>query len=142
MHKPTPSLIAFHFFVFFVAIAPRLVVAQEHKDEKPKEPADKLSITDGHITIHGEELKYKATAGHLILKDDANKPKAEMFFVAYEKQPAEEASHRALTFVFNGGPGAAAVWLHLGTAGPKRISLDHEGNAPPPPYKLEDNPNT
>lgn len=49
---------------------------------------------------------------------------------------------RPLTFVFNGGPGAAAVWLHLGTAGPRRIRLADEGLAPPPPYALVDNEET
>jgi carboxypeptidase C (cathepsin A) len=49
---------------------------------------------------------------------------------------------RPITFVFNGGPGAAAVWLHLGTAGPKRIVLQDDGHPLPPPYRLEDNPAT
>ncbi|HWE03217.1 MAG TPA: hypothetical protein VG326_12480 [Tepidisphaeraceae bacterium] len=117
--------------------------------EPPTEPhkadqsaADKLSVTEGQISINDQTLKYKATAGQMILRDDSGKAKAEMFFVAYEKQPAEPRGTRPITFVFNGGPGAAAVWLHLGTAGPKRVALDEEGDAPSPPYRLEDNPNT
>jgi len=110
--------------------------------DQHKESADRLSVTEGQITIKGQPLKYKATAGHLLVKDDAGKAKAEMFFVAYEKQPSEEPIRRPITFVFNGGPGAAAVWLHLGTAGPKHVALNHDGDAPSPPYHLEDNPHT
>ena len=109
-------------------------------DGPPPEP--KLSVTDGQITVAGQALKYKATAGYMLLKDDAGKAKAEMFFVAYTRQPAEDPLRRPLTFVFNGGPGAAAVWLHLGTAGPQRVALNEAGDAPPPPYHLDDNPNT
>lgn len=95
------------------------------------------------MTVDGQTLKYRATAGTIVLKDDAEKPKANLFFVAYEKQPAaEDAASRPITFVFNGGPGAASVWLHLGTAGPKRVKLKADGTAPPPPGGLVDNPNT
>src|SRR5207247_7097240 len=80
-----------------------------------------------------------------------------MFFVAYEKaapkpttRPSSEPSstlteppsQRPLTFVFNGGPGAAAVWLHLGTAGPKRVRLPENGSPPAPPFAMDDNPTT
>ncbi|HZL34334.1 MAG TPA: hypothetical protein VFC78_03425 [Tepidisphaeraceae bacterium] len=112
--------------------------------QSPAEPKgeDKLSVTEGQIAIGAETLKYKATAGKLVLRDEAKKPKAEIFFVAYEKTPAEEPAARPITFIFNGGPGAAAVWLHMGTAGPRRVALNENGDAPTPPYHLEDNPNT
>lgn len=112
----------------------------QHKHDQ--EPGDRLSVTDGQINVNGQPLKFQATAGHLLLKDDSGKAKAEMFFVAYAKIPAEDPAHRPITFVFNGGPGAAAVWLHLGTAGPQRVALDEAGGPPAPPYHLEENPNT
>jgi carboxypeptidase C (cathepsin A) len=121
--------------LFFLSAAPLA-----KGDGPPPEP--KLSVTDGQVTIAGQALKYKATAGYMLLKDEGGKAKAEMFFVAYTKEPAEDPLRRPLTFVFNGGPGAAAVWLHLGTAGPQRVALNDEGEAPPPPYHLEDNPNS
>ncbi|MDB5355895.1 MAG: Peptidase serine carboxypeptidase [Phycisphaerales bacterium] len=124
---------------------PRVLLADPPQTQpKPQEhqAAEKLSVTEGQVIVNGEALKYKATAGPLVIKDEAGKAKAQMFFVAYEKQPADDAAHRPITFVFNGGPGAAAVWLHLGTAGPRRIALDEDGFAPAPPYHLEDNPNT
>jgi len=135
--------LAFFCMTFFFAIA--IAVAEgDNKDQKKHDQGaeDKLSTTEGEISIDGQPLKYKATAGHLILKDDMGKPKAQMFFVAYQKKDVCDPSMRPITFVFNGGPGAAAVWLHLGTAGPRRIAFDDDGNPPTPPYRLEDNPNT
>jgi carboxypeptidase C (cathepsin A) len=140
------------------------------KGDKDAGPTDRLVTTDGEIASAGNLLHYKATAGTLVLKDDSGKPKAEVFFVAYEKQdkPSKPATHpgeshpadtneaqdggstqapaprhssgRPLTFFFNGGPGAAAVWLHLGAAGPRRVKLTEDGHPIPPPGALEDNP--
>ena len=45
-------------------------------------------------------------------------------------------------FSFNGGPGSSSVWLHLGALGPKRVPMLDDGNLPPPPYRLVDNPHT
>jgi carboxypeptidase C (cathepsin A) len=117
-------------------------------DAKPeaKAPAaggDKLSFTDHEVKIGGTTIKYRATAGTYQLKDEAGKAKADLFFVAYEKTPlpegAAEIAKRPITFVFNGGPGAAAVWLHLGTAGPRRVKLTENGEATPPPYATVEN---
>ncbi len=105
-------------------------------------PADKISVTQQQIAIGDRTLRYSATAGTLLMKDEAGKPKADVFFTAYEVQPPADAAARPITFVFNGGPGAASVWLHLGTVGPRRVKLDEVGHAPAPPYALVDNPDT
>ena len=124
------------------ATAPTTAPAGDAKDGKKPE-GDKLSVTEHELTVRGRPLKYKATAGTIQMKDEAGKHKADLFFVAYDKQPAaDNPATRPITFVFNGGPGAAAVWLHLGTAGPKRVRLNEEGDAPPPPYGLVDNEDT
>lgn len=106
-------------------------------------PADeKLSITEHQVQVGGQILRYQATAGYLPVKDESGKEKANFFFVAYEKH-GEEPERRPITFVFNGGPGAAAVWLHLGAAGPMRVKMgDALGEPPSPPYQLEENPYT
>jgi carboxypeptidase C (cathepsin A) len=120
--------------------------AQGKPDTKPAAAAtqkvsDKPNVSEHEIKLGDQTIKYKATAGYLPIKDDNGKDRANFFFVAYEKQHEDGAdlSKRPVTFVFNGGPGSAAVWLHLGCVGPKRVSLTDDGHAPPPPYKLVDN---
>lgn len=99
------------------------------------------TVTEHELKLGDTTLKYKATTGFLPVNDDAGKEKASFFFIAYEKSDGKP-EQRPITFVFNGGPGAASVWLHLGTAGPKRILFADDGAALPPPYKLVDNEHT
>lgn len=107
---------------------------------KPEEPHEKLVKTMHSITLGGAKLEYEATAGTLLLKDDDDKPKASMFYVAYTtKSKGENYARRPLTFLFNGGPGSSSVWLHLGAFGPKRIVQPEDGRPPIPPYQLVDN---
>jgi carboxypeptidase C (cathepsin A) len=106
---------------------------------------DKLSVTHHEIKLaSGQTLKYEATAGTMLLKDEAGKARAHFFFVAYRKEAGDDfdPAKRPITFVFNGGPGAAAVWLHLGAVGPRTVKLDDEGIPTGPPHALIDNPNT
>jgi carboxypeptidase C (cathepsin A) len=70
---------------------------------------------------------------------EGEKPRAQVFFVAYTRDDAPDKSKRPLTFSFNGGPGSSSVWLHLGLLGPRRTVLEDDGNLPPPPYRLTDN---
>jgi carboxypeptidase C (cathepsin A) len=97
--------------------------------------------THHQISVDGRTLKYTATAGRLPIKDAEDKIEAEMFFVAYTLDGADPAS-RPVTFAYNGGPGAASVWLHMGALGPRKVVMEPEGWLPQSPYRLEDNPNT
>ncbi|HZC36571.1 MAG TPA: hypothetical protein VE242_13200, partial [Chthoniobacterales bacterium] len=120
----------------------------------------------------GKTLKYKAITGYLLLTDSSKpdgtsggpgkpapeaspdkarekpvdpakgKPKAQVFYVAYIATEAGDPANRPLTFVFNGGPGSSAVWLHLGGIGPRRVLLSERGEALPPPARLVDNEST
>jgi carboxypeptidase C (cathepsin A) len=110
--------------------------------KKPEAPKEVLHETRHQVHVGGAELRYKASAGNLVLKDEDGTPKANLVFVAYTKEPATDASQRPITFAFNGGPGSSSVWLHLGTFGPKRVEMGPEGEAPPPPYRLVDNAET
>ena len=113
-------------------------------EEKDAEiPEDKLSVTHHSVTINGEEIRYTATTGTLILKEEVNKegekPKAAVFFIAYTRDDVEDPATRPITFSFNGGPGSSSVWLHLGVLGPRRVKPDEDGELPHPPYQLTDN---
>ncbi len=98
-------------------------------------------VTHHTITIGGKTLRYTATAGRLPIKDPAGAIEAEMFFVAYTLD-GQEVSKRPLTFAFNGGPGSASIWLHMGALGPRKVVLAKEGMMPASPYRLMDNPET
>ncbi|MGD1849148.1 MAG: S10 family peptidase [Cyanophyceae cyanobacterium] len=93
-------------------------------------------LTIGETTLH-----YESCAGSMPLTDEFGEVEAEMFFTAYTLTD-RSAETRPLVFAFNGGPGSASVWLHLGALGPKKVVMKPEGWQPPPPYRLEDNPCT
>ena len=110
---------------------------EEKKDEK--KPEEKVVQTKHSVKIGGQENRYTATAGTLLLKLEDGTPKASVFYVAYTKDDVSDTTKRPLTFTFNGGPGAASIWLHLGAFGPRRVEMGDVGALLPPPYKLVDN---
>jgi carboxypeptidase C (cathepsin A) len=110
---------------------------EEHFDMTEVPPV----ATHHPITVDGKLLKYTATAGRLPIKRGDGKIEAEMFYVAYTVD-GQEAAKRPLTFAFNGGPGSASIWLHMGALGPKHVVLQPDGFMPPAPYHMEDNPYT
>jgi carboxypeptidase C (cathepsin A) len=110
---------------------------EEHFDMTEQAPV----VTHHQITVDGKLLKYTATAGRLPIKRGDGKIEAEMFYVAYTLD-GQETAKRPLTFAFNGGPGSASLWLHMGALGPRRVVLQPDGFMPPAPYHLEDNPYT
>src|SRR6266446_4399355 len=107
------------------------------KDEK--KPEEKVVQTKHTIKIGGQEVKYTATAGTMVLKLEDGTPKASVFYVAYTKDDVADATKRPITFAFNGGPGAGSLWLHVGALGPRRVEMGDVGNLLPPPYKFVDN---
>jgi carboxypeptidase C (cathepsin A) len=100
---------------------------------------DRVSETKHTIKVGNTPLEYTATAGTIELKEEGGKPLAGVFFVAYTKNGVLDLAKRPITFTFNGGPGSSSVWLHMGAFAPKKVKLDDDGNALPPPYKLVDN---
>ncbi len=105
--------------VCLLAVVP--AVAQEHPVAAAV-PAGPV-VTDHSISIGGTILDYDAAVGLEPVTDDAGKILATMFYVAYTKRGVQDASTRPITFVFNGGPGAASVILHLDAVGPKRVQV-------------------
>jgi carboxypeptidase C (cathepsin A) len=128
------------------AAAPQNPPSHESSSDKDKEEHYDMtemppSVTHHQITVDGKLLKYTATAGRLPIKRGDGKIEAEMFYVAYTLD-GQDAAKRPLTFAFNGGPGSASLWLHMGALGPKRVVLQPDGFMPPAPYHIEDNPYT
>ncbi|HEY3768651.1 MAG TPA: peptidase S10 [Candidatus Angelobacter sp.] len=105
-----------------------------------KDPNDQPPIVTHHeIHAGGKTLRYTAATGMMPLKNaDTGEVEAHIFYVAYTLD-GQGAEHRPLTFSFNGGPGSASVWLHMGAIGPKRVRMQPDGMMPPPPYQLVDN---
>jgi len=122
------------------ASGPPAPAKQEEKGKEDKKPPEeKVSQTRHTIQIGGKDVKYTATAGTMLLKKEDGTATASIFYIAYIKDDVPDTTKRPLTFAFNGGPGSSSVWLQLGALGPKRVAMDPEGNALPPPYKLVDN---
>ncbi len=110
----------------------------ETPEEKRKGVEEEKPVATHHeIRIRGAALKYTATAGLMPLESEQGEVEAHIFYTAYTLD--NQGARRPLTFVFNGGPGAASVWLHLGALGPRKVRLLPDGAMPHPPFELEDN---
>jgi carboxypeptidase C (cathepsin A) len=123
------------FFLFQIPTAsPKPAETQKPAEQKEEQP----SVTKHSIRVDGRQLNYTVTTGFMPIKNErTGETEARIFFMAYtlDNPPAK----RPLMFSFNGGPGSASVWLHLGALGPKRVKMLDDGLMPPPPYELVDN---
>ncbi len=93
------------------------------------------------LTIAGQKLKYETVAGRMPIRNTKSGDiEGRIFFTYYHRTDLAPGTKRPVTFVFNGGPGSASVWMHLGFVGPKRPKMGSiEGFMPPPPYELVTN---
>jgi carboxypeptidase C (cathepsin A) len=124
-------------------------------DESPRILKDESQVTTGTITVKGAKVSYQAEAGVQVVylkdpRDDDPQPHddkggsspilqhAGMSYVAYFRG-AHEDPRRPITFLFNGGPGSATMWLHMGAFGPRRVVTADDSHSPPAPYKVVDN---
>ena len=107
---------------------------KEAPKETPVQP-EKSSVTHHELALSGKSLKYTATAGTLLIRDEEDKPYGSMFYVAYTLDGADPAT-RPVSFLYNGGPGSATLWLHMGSFSPVRIETDSPKATPGPPFKL------
>lgn len=113
---------------------------QRPPQERPSPvPEETPVITHHEITVGGKTLKYTATVGMMPLKNRDGETEARIFFMAYTLDGVSDREKRPLTFSFNGGPGSASVWLHMGALGPRRVPMNPDGTMPAPPYHLVDN---
>lgn len=99
--------------------------------------------TEHSITVAGRQLDYRVKAGTLSLLSAGGDITAEIFYVGYTLAAGGPAgAQRPITFVFNGGPGAASAYLHLGALGPRVLATAPDGGFLPPPQTLIDNADT
>jgi len=122
------------------------------EEAKAEHFAPEEHATTGSVVIGGRKVEYQAIAGTLVIHpkgwDDVpqnlskeqkeNPTEASMFFVAYFAR-GENSASRPLTFVYNGGPGSASLWLHMGAFGPRRVITADDAHTPPPSYHLANN---
>ena len=101
-------------------------------------PVDTAVITHHNTIIKGEKITYTATAGTqpVYFEDEVV---ATLYYTYYTRDIAGNRDNRPLLISFNGGPGAASVWMHMAYTGPKIVKIDDEGY-PVQPYGVRDNP--
>jgi carboxypeptidase C (cathepsin A) len=130
------------------APAPATTPTPDDPARRLREKLNKLLSRDpcrseSSIVLNGRTLKYRAIAEFVPVvaggvDDKRGDPEAAIFTTAYFLDAADPAT-RPVCFVFNGGPGSASIWLHLGALGPKRVVIREDGTMPPPPYTVTDN---
>jgi len=110
-----------------------------HDADDATPPATEAATRTQHsVSIGGRTIKYTATAGTLIIRDDKGEPQASVFYVAYTLDGAK-ADKRPVTFLYNGGPGSSSMWLHMGSFAPMRIETASPEATSPAPYHLVPN---
>ncbi len=106
--------------------------------ERAAAPEEKSAVTHHSARIGGQTINYTATAATYNIKADDGTVKATMFYVAYVKDGVADPAKRPVSFVYNGGPGSASLFTHMGM-GPKRVVLTPDGHGMPAPYSVVDN---
>ena len=101
-----------------------------------EQPKEESAVTHHSLTLDGKTIRYTATAGTLLIRNDSDEPVASMFYVAYTAGDPR----RPVTFIFNGGPGSSSMWLHMGSIGPVRVVTPDAKFTPPAPYDASPNP--
>ena len=121
--------------------------SEPHSDAKPTPneipiPQESTSVTQHQITVNGQVLHYTATVGNLLISriahDEMEEPYHSVFYVAYTLDGADSHS-RPVTFLYNGGPGSATLWLHMGSVGPVRVVTDSPDATHNAPYRIVPN---
>ncbi len=114
----------------------------EAREKKPiPEPTEFVSEHSGRF--NGESIEYTVTAGETYLRDKDGNPKASIFTFAYTKNDVDDDEARPVTFLWNGGPGSASLWLHMGSFGATRVSVPSDAShSGAPPYPVLAAPET
>ncbi len=120
-------------------------MSETRQQESSGTQQDTYQAPDGATNTHtltladGTRLDYASSAQWLPVYDKRQKPVAEIFHVSYVNAEQSDPDIRPITFVFNGGPGAASAYLHMGAVGPRRVVFNDDGSPSPPPVRIVDN---
>lgn len=101
-------------------------------------PNEQAAVVRTRMTLAGQQIDYTVTSGHLTATDPNGRNIASFFYMAYTADN-KAAATRPLTFFYNGGPGSASMWLHMGAFAPKRIVTNIPSTVMPSPTQLVEN---
>jgi carboxypeptidase C (cathepsin A) len=118
-----------------------LAAAGDLSDQDERLPVDTAIVTEHVVTIRGERVPYRTTVGTLPVFGEDGQPIASLLYTFYERTDVSDREYRPLTISFNGGPGSASLWMHLGYTGPMQLIIDDEGY-PVQPFGVRENPNS
>lgn len=139
MHRILLSILAASALLTSIpAVADEAPAKVEKKDDINLPPLSADKTISQSVSVGGRQLRYQATVGHIDIRDSTGKTIGQVVYTAYTVPGA----NRPVTFAFNGGPGAASVFLNMGAIGPKRVPFGDQGNSPSDPAVLHDNPAT
>jgi carboxypeptidase C (cathepsin A) len=110
----------------------------DQKDGALPIPAEAKVETKHDWSAGARAVHYTATAGTLLIKDEEEKAIGSMFYVAYTEDGVAPGT-RPVTFLYNGGPGSASLWLHMGSVGPVRVVTDSPKATGPAPFSVVQN---
>lgn len=139
--KIMPTLLLLCSAVFMSSV----VSAEDDKAKAGETPAQKMAAekpmhfeSQGSVQIDGKKITYTATAGTLVMKNDKDEPIAQFGYTAYVKD-GKNKSQRPILFAYNGGPGSASLWLHMGVLGPVRVVVEDLAFNTTGPFKRSNN---
>lgn len=117
--------------------------AQKNATDSLSIPEPKVFVSSHQITNGGKLIKYQAIASETYLKNKSGEPVASLWSVAYVQTGTTDTTKRPVTFVFNGGPGSASMWLQMGMFGPKLVKVDSDATKDDgaAPYTMVSNTN-
>lgn len=124
--------------LIMLLVLPTMLFADEAPAEKPEAPEAKTWVTEHSARIGGKNIKYTVTAGTMLMKNDSDEPTALFGYTAYVAKDAN-LNERPIMFAYNGGPGSASLWLHMGILGPQRAIVTDAGWSENGPYRRVNN---
>jgi carboxypeptidase C (cathepsin A) len=122
-----------------IVLCPAAAEETEPAPDARAEPTPMTSVTEHEIRIEGKAIEYTATAGWMIMENDADEAIARFGYTAYALVGVEDKATRPILFAYNGGPGSSSIWLHMGVLGPRRVDAVDAAHSPPAPIRLVDN---